>query len=156
MSKKRTIAWIATGLSVCLSMSAIADQRGNSADAELTVAAALSIENFKTDTLKPESARAIEEIVVFGIRKPRSKKPEPDILEDPLRVRVLEEIRELRLLDGEFEWRTETADLTVEPPRLRVGYDPRDDARLPETSPQVRLPIDGISVNPATLFSVDF
>ncbi|MEO1201109.1 MAG: hypothetical protein AAFX10_00285 [Pseudomonadota bacterium] len=112
------------------------------------------IEGFKTDTLKPETQRPVEEIVVFGIRKPRVE--EPKLLEDPLRLRVLKEIRELQNLDGEFEWRTEAASLDIEPPRFRVGYDPRSDSRRPELSPQVQLPIDSISVNPATLFSVDF
>ncbi len=122
--------------------------------APLTTFDAVAIQGFRTDTLKPETSRAIDEIIVFGIRKPRVEDPKPDLLIDPLRARVLKEIRELKLLDGEFEWRAETSDLDVEPPRLRVGYDPRSDARLPEPSPQVRLPID--RVRPATLLSVDF
>lgn len=115
---------------------------------------AVAIEGFKSKTLKPEADRAIDEIIVFGIRKPRVKSPEPPKFEDPLRARVMKEIRELQLLDGEFEWRTESADLDVEPPRLRFGYDPRSDLRLTETSPQVRLPFEW--QQPATLFSVDF
>ena len=153
-------AWPAA-LAVCFAACATAEPRGDaSADMAATESAApeavdpVAIEGFKTDRLTPETSRAIEEIVVFGYRKPRVEAPNPKLFEDPLRLRVMKEIRELRLLDGEFEWRTETADLSIEPPRLRVGYDPRSDDRLPELSPQVRLPID--QVRPATLLSVDF
>ena len=148
-------------LTLCLTIS-VADanprtgEREAAADTDVTLPAAINMtmDGFKTDTLKPESSRAIDEIVVFGIRKPKVDQPKPDLFEDPLRKRVLDEIRELRLLEREFEWRSESADLNIEPPRLRFGYDPRNDARLAETSPQVLLPLD--RVQPATLFSVDF
>lgn len=157
--KADRVRWLPAGLALCFAVAATANpnsaqQAQDESPGSPAPLPALSIEGFKAKTLKPEADRAIDEIIVFGIRKPRVNNPEPAILEDPLRARVMKEIRELQLLDGEFEWRNESADLDAEPPRLRFGYDPRSDLRLTETSPQVRLPFEW--QQPATLFSVDF
>ena len=128
------------------------DQRAEAA--ELTVEPRIG--KLSADTLHADPApfRAIEEIIVIGNRKRKPKAPDPSVFGDPLRTQVMSEVRELRLLDEEFEWRTDDADFDIEPPRFRIGYDPRNDARLPGISPQVMLPID--LVRPATLITVDF
>lgn len=95
----------------------------------------------------------MEEIVVYATRGKRDSSHD-ELLTDPLRTRILEEIRVLNILDEEFEWRMETAKLEMTPPRIRVGYDPRNDGR---TSPLLMthvLPLD--LMQPATVFAVDF
>ena len=133
---------------------------GSASDADRRVVASdpppPSPVKLSADTLHAEPApfREIEEVVVYGHRGRKPAEADPTLVVDPLRERVLAEIRELRLLDDEFEWRSEPARLDIEPPRIRFGYDPRNASRTPEISPQVALPLDFIQ--PATLFSVDF
>ena len=96
---------------------------------------------------------AIDEIVVYGNRD-RDSSDTPSLPIDPLKARVLREIRELELLEGEFDWRSERPRLEVRPPRIRFGYDPRNDTRTPDLGLQRTLPLD--FVRPATVVSVDF
>ena len=93
----------------------------------------------------------MEEIVVYGSRK---KESSDALLADPLRARILKEIRQLNILDEEFEWRLEAARLEATPPRMRVGYDPRNDDRSAPVLTAQSLPLD--LMQPATIFSVDF
>ncbi len=95
----------------------------------------------------------MEEIIVYA---PRDQMNVADqaLLADPLRERIMEEIRLLNVLDEEREWRLETAKLEIKPPRIRVGYDPRNDERAAPLLMTNVLPLD--LMQPATVFSVDF
>ena len=95
----------------------------------------------------------MEEIVVYASRDQNDASSD-ELLADPLRARIMKEIRELNVLDEEFEWRLETASLTLTPPRVRYGYDPRNDERTASTLMVHALPLD--LMQPATIFSVDF
>jgi len=101
-----------------------------------------------------DSRDAIDEIVVYGNRDRDGSDNTPSLPIDPLQARVLREIRELGLLEREFDWRTENARLDITPPRIRFGYDPRDYARAPAPGLQQTLPLD--LVRPATVVSIDF
>ena len=96
----------------------------------------------------------VEEIVVVGERESDKPVPYERLLADPLRERIIKEIRELQLLREEFEWRRESAVLTVSPPRLRWGYDPRDAARSEAFITTAALPLDLVS--PAPVLRIDF
>ena len=99
-------------------------------------------------------AVVVEEIVVVGERDSDKPVPYERLLADPLRERIIEEIRELQLLREEFAWRRETAVLTISPPRLRWGYDPRDAARSEALFTAAALPLDLVS--PAPVIRFDF
>ena len=94
----------------------------------------------------------MEEIIVYA---PRDQNvADQALLADPLRKRIMEEIRLLNVLDEEREWRLETAKLEIKPPRVRLGYDPRNDGRTTPLLMTNVLPLD--LMQPATIFSVDF
>lgn len=94
----------------------------------------------------------MDEITVYGSRS--DVDDYSAVMVDPLQTRILEDIRELKLLDEEFEWRMETSHLKIAPPRIQLGYDPRDDTRTPALPPQATLPLD--LMQPATVVSIDF
>ncbi len=98
-------------------------------------------------------AAVIEEIVVFAERE-TDKQVVEKLLADPLRERIIKEIRELQLLREELAWRRETAVLTISPPRLRWGYDPRDADRSEARFLAAALPLDLVS--PAPVIRLDF
>jgi len=97
---------------------------------------------------------AVEEIVVIGER-PGDPRRLDRIYEDPLKTRILREIRQLRVLEEEYEWRRETATVDGDPPRIRWGYDPRDELRTRRDNELFDLPMER-TTQPATIFSVDF
>ena len=99
-------------------------------------------------------AVVVEEIVVVGERESDEPVPYERLLADPLRERIIKEIRELQLLKEELAWRRETAVLTITPPRLRWGYDPRDAARSEALFTAAALPLDLVS--PAPVIRIDF
>ena len=101
-----------------------------------------------------QSAVAIDEIVVIAKRRPVSKSEPDNVIVDPLKARVIRDIRQQKLLNAEFEWRIAPSLLTIESPRVRWGYDPRDDVRTAETIRLASLPLD--FVQPASLVRVDF
>jgi len=98
-------------------------------------------------------SRRMDEIVVYAYRGMDGRAYD-SLLVNPLRERILKEIRPLDVLDQPFEWRMETAHLEVSPPRIRFGYDPRTDERAAEFLTAQLLPLD--LMRPATIISVDF
>ena len=99
-------------------------------------------------------AVVVEEIVVVGERDADEPVPYERLLADPLRERIIKEIRELQLLREELEWRRENVVLTISPPRLRWGYDPRDAGRSEVLFTAAALPLDLVS--PAPVIRFDF
>ena len=120
---------------------------------------------YASEPVSPESAsialdagvelvsKRMDEIVVYAYRGMDGRAYDA-LLINPLRERILKEIRQLDVLDEEFEWRMETAHLEVSPPRIRFGYDPRTDERAAEFLMAQLLPLD--LMRPATIVSVDF
>ena len=101
-----------------------------------------------------KSAVAIDEIVVVAKRRSSAGEDADSVIVDPLKARVLKDIRQQRLLNAEFEWRVAPSLLTIETPRVRWGYDPRDDVRSADTPTLASLPLD--VVRAATVFRLDF
>lgn len=97
---------------------------------------------------------SIDEIVVVGERRPSSWQLFKRLYEDPLRARIREEVRQMKILDEEFNWRVETARSTARPARLRLGYDPREHLRAAVARGEFKLPLD--LIQPASLVSVGF
>ena len=99
-------------------------------------------------------AVVVEEIVVVGERDGDKPNTYERLLTDPLRERIIKEIRQLEILKEEFEWRQESALLTIRPPRFRWGYDPRDADRSDTLVTTAALPLDLVS--PAPVLRIDF
>jgi len=99
-------------------------------------------------------AEAVEEIVVIGAR-PGDPRRLDRIYEDPLRARIQRELRELEVLEEEYQWRREGARVEQDPPRIRWGYDPRDELRTRRDNELFDLPTERVT-RPATIFSVEF
>ena len=99
-------------------------------------------------------AVVVEEIVVVGGRDGDKPNTYERLLTDPLRERIIKEIRQLEILKEEFEWRQESALLTIRPPRFRWGYDPRDADRSDTLVTTAALPLDLVS--PAPVLRIDF
>ena len=57
-------------------------------------------------------------------------------------------------LENEFEWRLDSEYPDVEPPPVRIGYDPREKEREPAEIESLRLPME--LIRPAIAISVDF
>jgi len=108
--------------------------------------------NAAADSIEPSSS--IEEITVRGQRREEAIELAPDLLSDPLRERIQRELQKLNDLEYELEWRQETSRLEIAPPRMRIGYDPRNDQRAPKQIAQNTLPLD--FMQPATVISIDF
>jgi len=107
----------------------------------------------KTDA-DPGAKDAIDEIVVTVDRRGERGPSLEDVLGDPLVRRIQRELRELRVLEIESEWRSEVERIQAEPPRIRWGYDPRVHLRAAVPLPQPSLPLDLMQA--ATVFSVGF
>ncbi len=127
----------------------------------LTLVLALALagmDAYADDETNPDErvryAVVVEEIVVVGGRNTDEPVPYEELLADPLRERIIKEIRELQLLKEELAWRRETAVLTISPPRLRWGYDPRDADRSEAVFLAAALPLDLVS--PAPVIRFDF
>ena len=123
----------------------------------LPMLAATSISSANPNSSAPESLQnvsGIEEITVLGTRRGGQATKASELPNDPLRERIILEIQQLNQLEQEFEWRLETSRLEIKPPRVRFGYDPRNELRAPGQAVQTTLPLD--ITQPATIFSVDF
>ena len=101
-----------------------------------------------------QSAVAIDEIVVVAKRRSSADEGANDVLVDPLKARVIKDIRQQKLLNAEFEWRVAPSLLTIESPRVRWGYDPRDRDRSGAIATLASLPLD--VVHPAAVLRIDF
>lgn len=95
----------------------------------------------------------LDEIIVFGTRE-KHELPEQSTVGALLLERILRDFALHEEMQKELEWRVEAAKLDTRRPRLRLGYDVREQAREPAFSAQTLLPLD--LVMPATVLSVDF
>ncbi len=98
-----------------------------------------------------ENVEEVDEIIVVA-PKPGGRKRLDPIYEDPIRARVLKDLHEMQADEEEYEWRKSAA--VEKPPRIKWGYDPRDDY-------QMRNELDlqdpyWEETRPATLFRVGF
>ena len=104
------------------------------------------------DTGDAASDDAVEEIVVIAPKPGDRRRVDDDVLEDPLRARILKELYEMRADQEELEWRQ--AQAIENPSRIRIGYDPRDEYEIRNEMDILALPSE--RTKPATLFRIQF
>lgn len=107
----------------------------------------------ETDAARDEDQEedTVEEIVVIA-PKPGSRRRVDEDYEDPLKLRILKELYEMRADREESEWREELA--RANGSRIKLGYDPRDEYRLRNEMDLTALPTE--NTKPATLFRFRF
>jgi len=97
---------------------------------------------------------SVDEIVVVAPRPgdPVSVEARYETL---LKSRLQKEVRRLRDLDEEYEWRkTDTLKINEPDSRIKWGYDPRVELEVRRNTDLTDLPID--DTKPATLFRFEF
>lgn len=94
----------------------------------------------------------IDEITVVATKRGSRRRWVDLIDQDPLRARVLKDLRKLKVMQEEYQWRT--LGIVDSPPRIRWGYDPRDDYET--RNKMVHMNADWNQTRPATLFRVGF
>ena len=101
-----------------------------------------------------DSQEAIEEIVVVGGRS-GDRRSLDDIYTDELRERILNEIEQMREVEEEIAWRSESTAIKTSPEsRMSWGYDPRDELLMRNEMDLASLPSD--TVRPASVIRIGF
>ncbi len=126
-------------------------------DRHWTVYAAVLLCGAVAFAQEPEEAEtdedeSVEEIIVVAPRPGDRRRVEPDVLDDPLRARIMKDLAEAEADREEFEWRRQQA--IENPSRIKLGYDPRDEYEMRREMDPLELPMD--RNKPATLFRIQF
>ena len=98
-----------------------------------------------------DESEAVDEITVVA-PKPGGRRQVDKEYEDPTRARLLKELYEMQAIEEEYEWRKSAA--VKNPPRIKWGYDPRDDYQMRNEMDLQDL--DWEKTKPATLFRLQF
>ncbi len=107
-----------------------------------------------TDDDESTSNETVDEIVVVAPRQGDPVDVEAQY-EEMLKTRLQKEVRRLRDLEEEYEWRTsDTLEISEPDSRIKWGYDPRIELERRRDTDLTDLPID--NTKPATLFRFEF
>lgn len=146
VTRRRTVNWRITLPVIAAVLVWTGDARADQLGMEL-LSTTFSLSAYQ------DAPRPFDEIIVLGSPE-EQELPEQSALEEALLERILRDFELSQEIEKELEWRVKATSLDERLPRVRLGYDLREEAREPVREEQRLLPLD--LVTPATLISLDF
>ena len=101
-----------------------------------------------------EENEVIEEIVVIAGGRSGDPVDLDALHEEMMRERLMIDVKRLKVLEEQNEWRNPTRTVTEKQSRIQWGYKPQDDLRMGRESEL--SDVSFITTKPASLFSYDF
>ncbi len=117
----------------------------------LAVANAVAQDDDQRSQEDPEDT--MDEIVVVG-PKPGDQVDLEARYESQLQTMIRKEIKRMRILEEEYEWRKSDSLNVEKPSRIKWGYDPKVELEMRRNTDLTDLPMD--NTKPATLFRFQF
>ena len=105
-------------------------------------------------TQTTEEEEVIEEIIVYGGDRPDDPVDVDALYEEMMQERLMADIKSLKALEEDQQWRNAEETTTATTGRIKWGYSPQDDLRFNRESdmPDAQF----ITTKPATVFSFEF
>jgi len=119
-----------------------------------TCISALAIAQENDQDTEEEQEEVIEEIIVYGGSRPDDPVDVEALYEEMLQEMLMTDIKSLRALEEDQEWRNSDEKTTTETGRIKWGYSPQDDLRFNRQSEL--SDVQWITTKPATVFSFEF
>jgi len=130
----------------------------SAARATLIVLAAVAVARAQaqqtTGKSEDDKSEAIEEIIVYGGKKPGDELDVQALYEAELRARLMKDLEELQQEEQKNRWRSATAGIPETPSRIKWGYDPEAEARMRRETDLMDVQYE--TVKPASLFRFEF
>lgn len=108
----------------------------------------------ENDTNTTGEDEVIEEIIVYGGERPDDPIDVDALYEEMMMERLMTDVKSLKALEEDQQWRNSDDATTVTTGRIKWGYSPQDDLRFSRESdmPDAQY----ITTKPATVFSFEF